>query len=232
MSYYNERPSIIWIKSLDELGDPFVNGSLIGIPMLFSKKEVVDHTCEKTWKHCISQNKAEEALQKKKATKKHADCNIEIIDNPIQEQLTIEVQNIYGTHANRQLINNLNDMWYNEQLVQKRDALTVQSNIDIVLQLENIVMDKMIVTKTGKEMRLTKLELKDWSGIVEVTLFDSDIADNLEKDDYVELKQAQVNFYQEVPQGLQIPRWGSIAKTTAPEPKERKPRFVVKEESS
>ena len=223
MYNYQREDEIVWITELNSLDLPY-NANRGGLPFLFSRYEAMDHTCDKCWKKTLSSRKAEEWKNKKLATKKHAKCNIEIIENNIVSKLDVDLSNVYGTDSN-------NEMWqtkyykaprddFGNKFVPRKDLLTLKANISMVVEITAIEMDKNIITKKDEPMRLTVLEIKDRNGNqTKLTLFNASNADAYEVGIRLQLVDAQVNMRKqgtgyeqtEYPDGLNIPRWGSLS---------------------
>ena len=224
---YNQREDeIVWVTDLEQLELPY-NANQGNIPFLFSRYDVMDHTCDKCWKKTLSSRKAEEWKQKKLATKKHAKCNIEIIEKNIVKDLDADLSNVLGTESNTQLwetkwYNAKRDEYHRKVDVPRKDLLTLKSNISMIVEITEIELDKNIITKKDEPMRLTVLNIKDRNGnLSKLTLFNALDADDYEVGVRLQLTDAQVNMRKvesrhsydaptEYPDGLNIPRWGSL----------------------
>jgi hypothetical protein len=234
-SYNDDQPRIVWITSKEQLLDKYPYEQM-GLSMIFAKFEVYDHTCKKSIKMTASENKAKLWVEKKKATKKHAKCDIEIVTKDIQSEITYDIENIKGTEANYKLVNSLYERQRSNEIIYNHEALVVEKNINIILKVKKIALDKNLLTKKNEEMRLTKIELvNDIGDEVTVTLFNNNIVDEgLKEGNIVKLKDAQVNMYQEKPDGLNVPKWGSISIISGELPKHivKNPEPVKKEETA
>lgn len=221
--YYQREDEIVWITDLDQLELPYNANSYESIPFLFSRFEVIDHTCNKCWKKTLSNNKANEWKQKKLATKKHANCDIEIVENNIAKDLDVDFSNVHGNEANNELYNkkwkNAKCDEFGNRFVIRKDLLTLKTNISMIVEITDIELDKNIITKSDVPMRLTVLTIKDRNNnLSKLTLFDAENADEFEVGTKLQLTDAQVNMRKgydgrkqyEYPDGLNIPRWGSF----------------------
>jgi hypothetical protein len=242
MNYYQREDAIVWVTDLKELDLPF-NSNQAMIPFLFSRYEVMDHTCDKCWKKTLSSRKADEWVAKKLATKKHANCNIEVIENNIAKDLDVDLSNVLGTESNGELWNTKyfkaprDD--YGNKFVPRKDLLTLKANISMIVEITGIELDKNIITKREEPMRLTVLLIKDAQGNTsKLTLFNAELADEFEVGTRLQLVDAQVNMRKqdgrgssygestEYPDGLNVPRWGSLTIFSGEMPTP-KPRIVA-----
>jgi len=220
---YNSDPEIIWIKDINQLNENYTFSNSM-IPCIFARYNVVDHTCDRLWKKTLSLNKANEWVAKKLATKKHAKCKIDIEEDKLIDQVTIDLSNVLGTKSNW-------DRWENQPRKRDcydqpsiprtiRDVLTVKSNISMIVKIDSVELDKNIITKKEESMRLTILNISDiYENKTTITLFNCEIADEFQEGKLVELKDAEVNmrtpkddpYGEKHPDGMKIPKWGSIS---------------------
>jgi hypothetical protein len=216
-TYSPQESEIVWITDLEQLKGVY-DFDLGFKPFIFARYSVVDHTCDKTLKKkFLSMNRAEERKQKQLATKKHAKCSIEIVENKIIDALDLDLSNVLGTDANmRRWETNFYNYSENRPTLEK--LITIKDNISMTLKVTEVELDKNIITKNDKPMRLTKLGLQDKNGNGTVLImFDSDIVDKIKIGDSLKLVDAQVNMRmysdsnESRPDGLKIPPWGSVS---------------------
>ena len=96
---FNSNPNPIhWVTTSDEL-DTEIQPSMMERPTVLATHKVVDHTCDKVHGNKGSLRKAEELLEKKRATKKHAKCEMEIVETNLSVGLVNSLADVYGTPA-------------------------------------------------------------------------------------------------------------------------------------
>ena len=220
----NEESKIVWITDLEQLESKYsFNGG--SKSFIFARYVVIDRTCNKTLKKFMSRRKADEKVQKQLAYKKHANCTVDVVEENILSKLDIDFSNVLGSESNSaRWANNFYEPRRTDNGFFKptlRSLITLESNISMVAEIKEIELDKNIITKKEEQMRLTKLVLKDINNnVVSLTLFNCAIADDLKVGTRVQLTDAQVNFrkdqntrYDEkgIPDGIVVPRWGSIS---------------------
>ena len=224
--YSNEESEIVWITNLNQLEDvyDFQQGHK---PFIFSRYQVVDNTCEKILKKkFLSMKRAEAKKEKQLSYKKHAKCSVDIVEDKLIDKVDIDFSNVLGTESNARRWETNFYRFQSEQLDDGKftrptlnSLITVKDNISLIATVEEVEFDKNLITKQEKQMRLTKLMLKDKNGnMASVTLFDSDMADNVQVGTKLQLVDAQVNMRMPqnsnsdpLPDGLKIPPWGSIS---------------------
>jgi len=242
---YNPEPEIIWIKDLDQLDQPY-KYSHSRIKFVFAKYEIFDKTHDKLVKRTASIKKAEEKKARHLLYKKHANCDVQIVENDLQSKLDLSLFNVYGTEAsfkNRELVRQrrINDDV--ESIPITRDYILVDRNINMELKVTGIEIDKFIITKTEKQMRLTIVNVEDRFGNTSsITLFDNDFVDRMGEQKFIKIKNAEVNMRKKtyssgqseiIPEGLKIPSWASIEFISGFSKKEEKiiTGFSVSEEA-
>lgn len=217
---YHSEPEIIWIKDLEQLNQPY-KYSHSYIKFVFARFEIHDKTHDKVVKRTASIKKAEEKKARHLLYKKHTKCDVQIVENDLQSKLDLTLENVYGTDASYKkptLKKRMDDQSYNPTT---RDYIIVDRNINMELKVAGIEVDKYLITKTDKQMRLTVLKVEDIVGnSTTITLFDSNIVDQLEENKFVKIKNAEVNMRKRsysnttkidiFPEGLKIPSWASI----------------------
>lgn len=232
-AYENNLMHTLWITSKDQLDLPVAdneiqftyNHSFYGsssnpdthiVSFMIAQREVYDLTCNKSVKLCISANKADETICKKKATKKHSKCEFEIRDVLFADEIEYGFENLWGTSANNSLwmSYHIAKKYYNFQL---GSFITRTSNITINARVVEIITDRFILTANNKQMRLTKYLCEDFRGQQEtVTLFDFSDADKVEVGKTI-LKLDKISMSHKDPKKYQmsftIPKWGSVAIT-------------------
>lgn len=214
MNWYSTppEPEILWIKNLDQLNDRYPYSSR-GKKFVFAKYEVVDITHDnKIVKVTASPRKAEERVAKQLAYKKHAKCEVIVRENDLQAKLSLDLSNVYGTDAyNKKFERSLLPETLN------RDVIVVDRNINMVLKITGVELDKFIITKAEKEMRLTILNVEDRNGgQTTMTLFDNDLVDKISENQFIKITNAEVNMrkYRDSeesrPEGLKVPSWSKL----------------------
>ena len=216
---YKSEPEIIWIKDLTQLNEPYKFSSEY-IKFVFAKYEIVDKTHDKIVKRTASIKKAEEKKARHLAYKKHTKCDVQIIENDLQSKLDITLTNVYGTQASYDNIQKIRQRKYDssfEYVPLTRDFVMVDRNINMVLKISKVDLDKFIITKAGKEMRLTILKVEDRNSIqTTITLFDNDVADKITENQFIKITNAEVNMrkYKDSDEaradGLKIPSWAKL----------------------
>lgn len=227
---YNQEPEIVWVKSADQLNDKFPYGRYY-TKTVFAKYEVVDITHDnKIVAVKASPKTAEEKRQKHLAYKKHAKCEVIVRENDIQNKLNLNLADVYGTdssHEKDEEVNRKRNQSFENGTDWSptiRDLIFVDRNINMELKVAGVEVDKNIITRTEKAMRLTVLKVEDRNGNhSSITLFDNDICDKFadpqNPNAFVKLTNAEVNMrkrnYQDsdrdaVPEGLKIPSWSKI----------------------
>jgi hypothetical protein len=214
-SYSVQEPDIVYVKTLDQLDEPYPYDSYYK-KTVFAKYQVIDVTHDnKLVTVKASPKKAEERKQRQLQYKKHANCEIIIKEVDIQNTLKLNLSNVFGTQACLDRVSAL----YNKGNPMIKDNIIVDRNINMKLKVDDIEVDKMIITKTEKQMRLTVLNVSDDHGNhTTITLFDSDVVDQFKEgqENFVQLTNAEVNMrrYQNsdeaMPEGLKIPSWAKI----------------------
>lgn len=233
-SNYNPDPEIIWIKDLDQLDQPYQYTESY-IKFVFAKYEIYDKTHDKLVKRTASIKKAEEKKARHLLYKKHAKCDVQIVENDLQSTLDLDLANVYGTDASHKRKSKINDDFYGHSTSEDglqtvndtryerttRKYVLVDRNINMELKVAGIEVDKFIITKSDKQMRLTVLKIEDRFGNTStITLFDNDIVDKMGDQKFVKIKNAEVNMRKHTysdsdkieffPEGLKIPHWATI----------------------
>lgn len=219
-----QESDIVWIDDLSKLNEKYVL-SKGNKPFIFARFAVVDETHDKLVRKFMSIKRAEARVERQHQYKKHAKCTIKIVEENILAKVPIDFSNVFGTEANSQRwIKNFHEA-SNPIL---KDLITIKSNINMVATISKISLDKNILTKTNnEEMRLTKLSLEDVNeNRTELTLFNSPLADKFEEGQRIELIDASVNMRKQMhgddyPEGINVPRWGSMKILTEEQYKEK-----------
>lgn len=214
-SYGYEKPSIVWVKTIDQLDEPYPYDEYY-IKTVFAKYHIIDVTHDnKLVGVKASPKTAEEKKQKQLAYKKHKDCEVIVKEVDLQASLVLNLSNVFGTDA---CVNRVGKL-YNQPTPLLRDNIIVDRNINMKLKVDKVEVDKNIITKTEKAMRLTVLNVSDVHGnTTSITLFDNDIVDKINTDELTIIKvtNAEVNMrkYNDhddpMPEGLKIPSWAKI----------------------
>ena len=220
---YRPQPEIIWIKDSSQLDQPYKYDS--GIKFVFAKYEIVDKTHDKIVKRTASIKKAEEKKARHLAYKKHAKCDVQIVENDLQSKLDLTLSNVYGINASYEAQRKVMERKYEtdyQYVPLTRDFILVDRNINMVLKINKVELDKFIITKAGKEMRLTILKVEDRNNVqTTITLFDNDVADKISENQFIKITNAEVNMRkyldqfgrqdrEPVPEGLKIPSWAKL----------------------
>jgi len=207
-----QESDIVWIDDLSKLNEKYVlrKGNK---PFIFARFAVVDETHDKLVRKFMSIKRAEARVERQHQYKKHAKCTIKIVEENILAKVPIDFSNVFGTEANSQRwIKNFHEA-SNPIL---KDLITIKSNINMVATISKISLDKNILTRNDEQMRLTKLELEDVNGNgTSLILFNSPIADKFEEGQRIELIDASTNMRkvergESYPEGINIPKWGSM----------------------
>src|SRR3990172_9937791 len=163
---YSSDPEIIWIKDLDQLDKPHQYSDSY-IKFVFAKYEIYDKTHDKLVKRTASIKKAEEKKARHLLYKKHANCDVQIIENDLQSKLDLDLSNVYGTEASHNKKSKLYDEYLEHSTSEAgvrtvdnsryertvRKYVLVDRNINMELNVTRIEVDKFIITKTDKQMR-------------------------------------------------------------------------------
>jgi len=211
------EPEIVWIKNIEQLNDKYPYHDYYK-KCVFAKYEVVDITHDnKIVAVKASPKTAEEKRQKQLAYKKHAKCEVIVRENDIQAKLYLDLSNVFGTDASYEMVRKVEQKQDAHWQPSIRDLIIVDRNINMELKISNIELDKNIITKTEKEMRLTILAVEDRNGAhTTITLFDNDVADKIGENQHIKITNAEVNMrkYKDSeesrPEGLKIPSWAKL----------------------
>jgi hypothetical protein len=228
--YSTPEPEIVWIKNIEQINEKYPLNSYYK-KSVFAKYEVVDITHDnKIVAVKASPKTAEERKAKQLAYKKHAKCEVIVRENDIQSKLNLDLSNVFGTEASYEMVSQVErkqrKLWDsgNNWRPTIRDLIIVDRNINVELKVVGVEVDKNIITKTEKEMRLTVLKVEDRKGNhTTITLFDNHICDKFadpqNPNAFVKLTNAEVNMRKRnysdsqseaIPEGLKIPSWSKI----------------------
>ncbi len=213
------EPEIVWIKNIDQLNDKFPYDSYYK-KCVFAKYQVIDITHDNKIVAVKASPKTAEARKARQlAYKKHAKCEVIVRENDIQAKLTLDLSNVFGNDASYEMIRNVEKKqsqefkWYPSI----RDLIIVDRNINMELKITKVDLDKFIITKIGKEMRLTILQVEDRNGNhTAITLFDNDVVDKISENQIIKITNAEVNMRKYAdseesrPEGLKIPSWAKL----------------------
>jgi len=216
---YNQEPEIVWIKNDEMLNDDYPYRNYY-TKSVFAKYEVVDITHDnKVVKVTASPRKAEERVAKQLAYKKHANCKVIVRENDIQAKLDLTLENVFGTDASYEMVKRVEEKRGKSDYSWKpsiRDLIIVDRNINLVLKISKVELDKNIITKADKPMRLTILHVEDRNNAqTSITLFDNDVADKISENQFIKITNAEVNMrkYNDGdvrPEGIKIPSWAKL----------------------
>lgn len=205
-----ERESIVFIKTMEDLEKDAEQRDWYS-PFIFANYKVVDKTCNKELKYCVSMNKAETRKARQLAYKKHAKCEVVIEELHLIDNMFVTISDVHGTEPYVRKQGKL------EAPVKRSVMMGLRNNINLKGVVKSIISDNVITTRNGPSRKM-EITFEDINEDTIKILIWGDMTEGIVEGCTVEIRKAELNTYEYAICELQVSRFGSVKVMYVPEP--------------